>query len=243
MPRSRSAGQGQLEQVVGAGRAGLELAVDAVEAGRDQPGRGQVGVGGGVGQPPLEASVQRADQRGAVVGPVRHDRRRPGGARQRLADHQALVAVDRRCGQRAQRGGVVQQAADEVPQGSGRVRRRGAGRRGPSGAAGRTVRAARRPRPAPTARRGSAARCPAGPRRAWASSRTRRPRCSARWCAASLNSIRWSALRSASSWPKLSSYWPCASSWSICSTASPAASRAPRSACRKPCWRGRLFRS
>ncbi len=48
---------------------------------------------------------------------------------------------------------------------------------------------------------------------------------SASACAASLNSIRLSALVSASACWKLTSYWPCASSWSIWNTSSPQALR------------------
>ena len=107
-------GQRELEQVFGTRRAGVEPAVDAVEPGCNQRGGGQVRVGRCIGQAPLEAALQSANQGGAVVRPMRHTGGCPGGARDRLARHQPFVAVDRGRGQRAQRGRVLQHTADEV---------------------------------------------------------------------------------------------------------------------------------
>ena len=109
-------GQRELEQIVGAGGAGVELAVDAVNARGDQRGGDQIRVGAGIGQAPLEAAGQGAHKRGAVVRAVRHVSRRPSRAGDRLAHHEALVAVDRWRSDGAERGRVRQHAGDEMRQ-------------------------------------------------------------------------------------------------------------------------------
>ena len=73
-------GQRQVEQVVGAGRAGVQPAIDAIQPGGDQAGGGQVGVGAGVRQPPFETSRQCAQQGAAVVGTMGHEGWGPAGS-------------------------------------------------------------------------------------------------------------------------------------------------------------------
>ena len=75
----------------------------------------QIGIGGAVGEPQLEAAgIGNADHVRAVVAGIGDGVGRPGRARQRRRRVDALVGVHRRIGDGAQRLGRVHDAADEM---------------------------------------------------------------------------------------------------------------------------------
>ena len=96
------------------GGARIEVALDAVEAGSDDGGGGQVGVAGTVGQAQLQPAVGDAHHGRAVVVAVADVGRGPGGAGEGAAHHQALVAVDRGGADGRQGRRVGQDAAQEL---------------------------------------------------------------------------------------------------------------------------------
>ena len=88
---------------------------DAVETAGQDAGLQQIGVGGTVHQPELEAAgVGDAHHMGAVVAAVGQGVGRPGGAGNRTRRVDALIAVHRRREDGAERIGVVHDAAQEV---------------------------------------------------------------------------------------------------------------------------------
>jgi hypothetical protein len=112
-----------VEVLVDRGRR-LDLVADAVEAGHEHRREREVGVARRVGAAELEAlglGVAAGDRdadagRAVALAVDQVDRGLEAG-------HQAVVAVDRRVGERQQRRRVVQQAADVVAGGVGQARR------------------------------------------------------------------------------------------------------------------------
>ena len=96
-------------------RARVAIIGDAVEAGGEQPGLQQIGIGGTIGEADLEAAgFGNADQMGPVVAGIGHRVRRPGRARCRPRRIDALVGVDGRVEQRGQRIGRMHDTAEEL---------------------------------------------------------------------------------------------------------------------------------
>ena len=95
-------------------RAGIDLVVDAVEAGHQHRGEGEIGIGHRVGEADFDALGLRVRRpRNAARG--RAVARRIGEQHRRLvARDQALVAVGRGVGEAVQRLGVLDDAADVI---------------------------------------------------------------------------------------------------------------------------------
>ena len=116
MPRCFSSSRRQRVEVLVVERPGVELVLDAVQAGGQDRGHGQVRVARAVHRAVLDVAAGQAQHLGAVVGAVGDEDRRPGGARGGRAGGrgQPLVAVDGRRGDRDVRLGVLEQAGGEV---------------------------------------------------------------------------------------------------------------------------------
>ena len=92
----------------------FQLAVDTVEARGDNRRADQIRIATGVRQAKFQATVGHPHHRRTVVGAERYKGWRPGRAGQRVAHHQTLVGVDRRCGESAERRTMGKQAGGEV---------------------------------------------------------------------------------------------------------------------------------
>ena len=108
-------------EVVLLGFARVDLVFDAVEAGGEGQGCGEIGIYGAVRIAGFAAAAAHGHPHavGAVVGAVGVEHRRPGEIGHGALAHQALVAVDRGGEHRAQGLAVLEDAADKVVAGFG----------------------------------------------------------------------------------------------------------------------------
>src|SRR5712692_3574124 len=106
---------GRQVEVVVRRRPGIQPFVDPLEPGGDGKGRREVQVARNVGGSVLQARPvpRQPKHRGAVVGPIRDENRRPGDVRHQASRDQALVGVRQRAAEGGQRLRVFEDARGE----------------------------------------------------------------------------------------------------------------------------------
>ena len=95
-------------------RAGIEFALDAIESSGDDRRSDEIRIRAEIGQAHFQAAIGNAHHRRAVVVAIRDISRRPRCTRQRAADDETFVGIDRWRANGGERGRMSEQAAHKM---------------------------------------------------------------------------------------------------------------------------------